>query len=181
MMAQRSKIMQLPPEIKERLDRELVGRGFGDYDAVTELINGLLATAGYEMQISKSGVHRYGQVFEDKLAAIRIATEQAKAITNDLGDDAGQMSAALISLVQEKCFSVLTKMNDIDPEKINFPKFAEAVAKLNNASVIQKRFQAEVEKKAADAADRVAKIATTGGLTGSTVQAIRKEILGIAS
>ena len=173
--------MQLPSEIKERLDRELVSRGFGDYDAVADMINGLLANAGYEMQISKSGLHRYGQTFEDKLSALRIATEQAKAITNELGDDAGQMGAALTSLVQEKCFSVLTKMENIDPEKINFPKFAEAVAKINNASVIQKRFQAEVQKKANEAAERVAKIATTGGLTGSTVQAIRKEILGIAS
>lgn len=180
-MAQRSKIMQLPPEIKERLDKELVTRGFGDYDAVTDLINTLLAEAGFEIQISKSGLHRYGQAFEDKLSAIRIATEQAKAITNEVGDDAGQMGSALISLVQEKCFSVLTSMNEVDPEKINFPKFAEAVAKLNNASVIQKRFQAEVQKKAHEAAERVSMIATTSGLSNTTIQTIRKEILGIAS
>jgi len=178
---QRSKVSQLPPEIRERLDKELIERGFGDYEAIAALINGLLSEAGYEIALSRSGVHRYGQEFEARIAAIKIATEQAKAITDAVGDDAGKMGAALISLIQEKAFGVLVEMQEIDPESVNFERLTMAIAKLNQASVQQKKWQTEVTRKAAEAADRVEKAAAAAGLSASTVQSIRKEILGIAA
>jgi len=178
---QRSKVTQLPPEIRERLDRELIERGFGGYDAILDMVNGLLLDAGYEIALSRSGIHRYGQAFEGRIAAIKVATEQAKAITDAVGDDAGKMGAALISLVQEKAFDVLVRMTDIDPDAVDFSKLTMAIAKLNNAAVHQKKWQSEVAQKAREAADRVERQAAAAGLTEDTVQAIRKDILGIAA
>jgi hypothetical protein len=171
----------LPSEIRERLDRELIERGFGDYDAISDLINGLLEEAGYEIVLSRSGIHRYGQVVEQRIAAIKVATEQAKAITDAVGDDAGKMGSALISLVQEKAFDVLVRMTDIDPEEVNFEKLTFAIAKLNSAAVQQKKWQSEFEQRLREAADSVEKTIKSAGLAADTVQSIRKEILGISS
>jgi len=178
---QRSKVTQLPAEIRERLDRELIDRGFGDYDAITDVINELLADAGYEIRLSRSGVHRYGQAVEDRIGALKVATEQAKAITDAVGDDAGKMGAALISLIQEKAFDLLIRMNELNPDDVGFEKLMLAIAKLNGASIQQKKWQSEIEERLRRAADSVEKAVKSAGLGADTVQSIRREILGIAS
>ena len=54
-------------------------------------------------------------------------------------------------------------------------------AELGKASVVQKKWQAEVRAKAEAAASQVEKIAKKGGLDAATVAEIRREILGVAS
>ena len=75
-MPPRSKVAALPPEVKEWLDKALVENNFGGY----ELLAAELKGKGYE--ISKTGLHRYGQQFEDRLNALKIATEQARAVVH---------------------------------------------------------------------------------------------------
>lgn len=174
-MPARSKIMTLPPEIKAELDRRLISGSFADYTALAEW----LQEQGIE--ISRSAVHRYGQAFEEKIAAIKIATEQAKAITDAVGDDAGKMGNALISLVQEKAFDVLVKMTELDPDSIDFNKLTVAIAKLNNAAVAQKKWQTEVQKKADQAVKNIeTKAAGKRSLDAETMKIIKEEIYGIA-
>jgi len=178
-MPARSKILMLPPEIKAELDRRLITGSFANYEAQTEWLNEQLREAGLEISISRSAVHNYGQGFESRIAAIKIATEQAKAITDAVGDDAGKMGNALISLVQEKAFDVLVRMTDLDPADMDFNKLTVAIAKLNNAAVAQKKWQTEIKKKATVAADEVVKVAKAGGLPKDKAEWIKKKILGI--
>jgi len=178
-MPARSKITQLPPEIKEAVDRLLIERGFSGYAGMADEINAMLAAAGLEITLSHSGLHRYGQDFEERIAAIKIATEQATAITDAVGDDAGKMGNSLLALVQQKAFNVLVKMKDLEPEDIDFSKLTVAIAKLNNAAVAQKKWMAETRAKATAAADEVVKVAKKGGLSEQTAEQIRKKILGI--
>ncbi|HAR97933.1 MAG TPA: terminase [Syntrophus sp. (in: bacteria)] len=178
-MPARSKITLLPPEIKAKLDRLLIDRGFAGYDKIVGEINNVLDAEGYEIRLSRAGTHRYGQGFEERIAAIRIATEQARAITEAAGDDAGATGDALIRLVQEKAFQVLVKMADLDPEDVDFNKLTVAIAKLNNASVQQKKWQAEIKTKTVAAADSAVKVAKQGGLSDEKAEEIRKRILGI--
>jgi hypothetical protein len=168
-MAPRSKISKLPTDVKAWLDRALSENGFADY----ELLAADLKSRGYD--ISKSAVHRYGQDFEDKLLAIKVATEQARAITEAIPDNEGAMNNALISLVQQKAFNALVNM----PEGASIKDIGLMVARLSNATVKQKQFAAEVREKAATAADAVEKIAKKGGLSPSAVKEIRSRILGI--
>lgn len=170
-MAPRSKIAKLPEPVKAWLDKALADSGFADY----ELLSGELKARGFE--ISKSALHRYGQEFEDKLAAIRIATEQARAITDAIPDDAGAMNDALIRLVQQKAFDVLVKME----EGASIKDIGLMVARLSNATVKQKQWQAEVREKASAAADAVEAIAKKGGLSAEALETIRRGILGIAA
>lgn len=168
-MAPRNKVSKLPKEFKEWLDQSLIDGNFSGYD---ELAAELKA---HGFDISKSAIHRYGQEFEDKLHAIRIATEQAKAITDAIPDDAGAMNDALIRLVQQKAFDVLVKME----AGASIKDIGLMVARLSNATVKQKQWQTEVRAKAVVAADEVEEIAKKGGLSDEAAELIRQKILGV--
>lgn len=174
-MPPRSKVLALPPEVKDALDRELVRRGFQDYEG----LEAWLEERGFN--ISKSSLNRYGQQFEDRLAMLRVATEQAKAIVEELGDDGGAMGEALTAVAQEKAFQVLMEMSVESIGDVDFDKLLRGVAQLNAASVQQKKWRAEVSRRAAAAASEVEELAREGGLSDEAAAQIRAKILGIAS
>ncbi|MCY1214395.1 hypothetical protein D9M72_262080 [compost metagenome] len=169
-MPPRSKVAGLPAEVKSWLDRALAENNFSDYEALSEE----LASQGFA--ISKSALHRYGQDFESKLSALKVASEQAKAVVAAAPDEEGAVNEALMRLVQEHLFKLLLS----DEGKMDLPKVAKAVAELGRAAVVQKKWQAEVRAKAEAAASQVEKIARKGGLNAETVAEIRREILGVA-
>ncbi|MXR36721.1 DUF3486 family protein [Craterilacuibacter sinensis] len=169
-MPPRSKVSQLPPEIRDWLDRELVEGEFSGYEALA----GVLAEKGFS--ISRASLQRYGQTFEDRLAALNVATRQARAVVEAAPDNEGAVNEALMRLVQEKLFQLLMA----EEGQIDLPKVAKAVAELGKASVVQKKWQAEVRDKARAAADAAETLVSKSGLSGDTVQQIRKMILGIA-
>ena len=174
-MPSRSKITKLPDSVKKELDKRLITGSFSDYRALSEW----LREQGFE--ISRAAVHRYGQAFEERLAAIKIASEQARAVSEAVGDNEGVMSDALISLVQEKAFDVLVNLQTEDPvafAKI-FPKMGIMVAKLSKASVDQKRWMAQAKSKAKDTAEEVVRAVKKNGISEKTAEEIRKKILGI--
>lgn len=169
-MPPRGKVAQLPPEVKAWLDQALVESNFSGYEA----LSAELAERGFS--IGKSALNAYGQGFEDRLAALKMASEQAKAVVAAAPDEEGAVNEALMRLVQEHLFKLLMAQDG----KIDLPKVAKAVAELGRAAVVQKKWQAEVRAKAEAAAQNVEKIAKKGGLNADTVAAIRREILGVA-
>lgn len=172
-MPKRGKITQLPEKVRAELNMKLLDGGFSDYSALAEW----LCEQGFE--ISRSAVHRYGQGFERRLASLKIATEQARTITEAVQDEPGVMGDALTRLVQEKAFQVLIDMEELDPETVDFAKLATAVAKLNQASIAQKKWLAETREKTAKTADEVVKVAKSEGLSNAKAEEIRRKILGI--
>jgi hypothetical protein len=171
-MAKRSKVVGLPPAVKEWLDNALIEGNFADY----ELLADALRAKGHD--ISKSSLHRYGSQFEKKLAAVKIATEQAEAIAKAVPDDENAMSDALLRVVQEKVFSMLVNMEQ-DP-KVGFAKLADIAINTGFSSTSVKEFRTKVKAKAKEAAAEVANIAKSAGLTPETIDSIKKSILGIA-
>ena len=168
-MPQRSKIIMLPEEILSELNAKLLAGKFCDYTALAEW----LQDKGFD--ISRSALHRYGQNFEERLAAITMATEQAKAVAEASKDDEGAMNESLIRLVQTKAFEALV---DADSSE-SLTKMGVMVAKLSKASVDQKKWLRDMKAKASQAADDVGKIAKQGGMSESTAREIRQRILGI--
>lgn len=171
-MPQRPKIYTLPEVVKKELDRRLVSGGFKDYVALSIW----LADQGYE--ISKSAINRYGKEFAHRLAAIKIATEQAQAIANESRDDEGNMNDALVRLCQEKAFQVLVKMGDLDPDKVDLTKMGVMISRLTRASVTQKKWMAEVKEKTKKAAETVEE-KLSGVIDPETLRKVREEIYGI--
>ena len=82
-MPPRSKVAGMPAEIKEWLDRALAENNFSDYELLAEE----LKARGYA--ISKSALHRYGQAFETRLSALKMASEQARAVVAAAPDEEG--------------------------------------------------------------------------------------------
>jgi hypothetical protein len=173
-MPRRSKVEQLPADMKAWLDQALVQNNFSQY----ELLSAELKKRGCE--ISKTGLHRYGQEFEERLKTLRMVTEQARAVVQASPDDDGAVNDALVRLTQEKMFGILMEIN-VDPDTVDLAKLARAVAELGKASVAQKRWQMEARKQALEEAAKEAGIAAKSvGLTDDAVEQIKRRILGIA-
>jgi hypothetical protein len=171
-MPQRSKIITLPDEILGELNQKLVAGKFCDYGALAEW----LQANGFN--ISRSSLHRYGQDFEERLAAITLATNQARAVAEAAGDDENAMNEALIRLVQTKAFEALTAAKNAE----SLPKMGVMIAKLSKASVDQKKWMAETRKKAAAALKNIEEKTASSGkksLDPETLRIIREEIYGI--
>jgi hypothetical protein len=86
------------------------------------------------------------------------------------------MNDALIRLVQEKAFQALVDMQDAGALTLGDLGFI--VSKVGQVAVQQKKWMAEVKRRAEAAAQRVEKVARKGGLSEEAVAAIRREILG---
>lgn len=142
-MPKRSKVDTLPPELKAWLDAELLKRGFADY---VQLAADLQAKGA---ELSKSAIHRYGSKFEQRMAQLKVSTEQARAVVAASPDDEGAMNEALIRLTQDKLFGVLVDL-DVDPDSVNITKITKSIADLARSSITQKKWQIEVRTKAAE-------------------------------
>lgn len=186
-MGQRAKIKLYPPEIRAWLDAELVRRGFSDYVQLAVDLKEESASRGMPVDASKSSIHRYGANLERKLSAIKASTEAARLIAAQSPDDADLRSGAVLSMIQTQVFDVMVGLQDASQaeDPVERAKLLARVgrdyATVARASVHQKRHEIEIRGKTAAAADRVAKLAKKGGLSGDTVDAIKREILGIAA
>lgn len=176
-MPQRSVIDQLPEEVREWLESELLERNFSEYVSMTDELNSKLDELGLEVTVSKSSLHRWGQDFESKVEALKRTTRMAQTIARDIGDDEGAMNDAVIRLVQDKMFATVLDEN-LSPKALH--NIARATSDLVRASVAQKKHQIQVRKAAAQVADAVEKRVRAGGLSPETVEAIKTQILGIA-
>lgn len=181
-MAKRSTIDQLPEAVRHEFERKLVENGFCDYAAMAEW----LQEQGYE--ISRSAAHRYGQKVQRRFAAIKSSTEAARLIAEGAADEGDTRSEALMAMLQTELFDALVQIGEMDNEELNaldrFGVMAEGARKISgliSASTRLKEYQSKVKAKVAAAAEDVAKQAKKGGLSDDAAEAIRKQILGIAT
>lgn len=135
-MPRRSKVHELPPELKEWLDAELVKRGFGDY---VQLAQDLKKRGA---DISKSALQRYGSPFEQRMAQLKMASEQARALVDAAPDEEDKLGAAVVRMTQEKIFNLLMDL-EINAEDVDVNKLFKNAAEIGKASVTQKRFSME--------------------------------------
>lgn len=172
-MPKPSKCDLLPEDIKSQLNQKLVEQAFSGYCDLAQWLTDI----GYE--ISKSSIHRYGKEFQSQLEAIKLATEQAKAIAEVCEDDANLLGDALSRLAQQKAFRVLQEI-DPDPAEANFSQLLATISSLTRSTTANKKHQQEVRAKAKATATEVEAIAIEGGLTTKLTEEIRRKILGIS-
>ena len=182
-MAPRSKVHSLPPELKEWLDAELVKRGFGDY---VQLAADLKARGA---DVSKSALQRYGSPFEQRMAQLKMASEQARALVDAAPDDEDKLGAAVVRLTQEKIFTLLMDM-DIDADSVDVNKLFKNAAEIGKASVTQKKFSLEVRREIEEATRKkllaeqeanLQEVAKAQGMDEAQVDFWRRKFLGVGS
>lgn len=171
-MPPRGKVESLPKEVKAWLDKALIEGNFSGY----ELLATELKAKGCD--ISRSGVHRYGKEFAERIEGIKKSTEMAKMLASEAGDDEGALNDALVRILQDKLFNIVMEMK-IDPAKINVASLSKSIADLARASISQKKYMAEVREKAKAAADSIKDKAKKGGLSEDVIRQIEEQVLGI--
>lgn len=165
----------MPPEVRTEFEKELLADGFRNYDKFVAWF----AERGFE--ISRSTAYRYGHKFEDKIKAVKVATDMAIVLTDRIGDEAGKMNDAIVRMYQEKLFKVFVEMKDLDAADLNFVKLGRAIADITRSSVSQKKWQAEARKKAiSDAANSIEETAKQEGVSPATINKIRRDVLKMA-
>lgn len=180
-MGQRSKVTQLPEDVRRQLDAELVKRGFSGYDALETWLQKL------GIEISKSSIHRYGRNLERKLSAIKASTEAARLIAQEAPDDAGLREGAVMSMLSTEIFEMMVRLQEAEDEEDPVQRakilssLAKNIAALSRASVHQKRHELEIRAKVAATAEKFAAKARKGGMSAKTVDEIKRDILGIAA
>lgn len=184
-MPRRSKITQLPKEIRDWINRTLIERNFSGYEQFTKDANEKIKESGYQFTFGKSAAHRYGSNLERRIAAIKASTEAAAMIADAAPDDEDKRSGAVVSMIQSEIFETILKLQEAeDADPAARVKLLSAAAKniatLTRASVNLKRWQVEIRDKVRAVADAAAKIGKKGGLSKAGVEEIRREILGIA-
>lgn len=183
-MPKRSKLYELPPEVRDELNRQLVDTGFQGYDGLANW----LAEQGY--QVSRSAVHRYGkdlqEEFEMAMGDVRKTTEMAKAFTESDDDTKGSLVDATARIVQEQLLRITIALRKAEHEPEKAAKYmasvTHALADIGRMSLGQKKWSAEVRKQAhAEAAEKAAEFAKKGGMSKKMVADLRRELLGISN
>jgi hypothetical protein len=159
---------ELPREIRAEVDRLLLEPGV-TYDDITEFIKG----RGHD--ISRSAVGRYGKEFMAAYQRLRQVEDQARSLVSEAGEGLVLEEAASKLFAQQ----ILEALVDNKMVVTDKAKLIDAFAKLQASSTMREKFKSEIANRASSAAEKVEKIARKGGLTIETVQAIRREILGI--
>ncbi len=173
----RSKIDRLPKEIREELDSRIVKKGFAGYRE----LSAWLREEGYE--IRKSAIHNHGQKLEQRLKAIKLATEEARAIVAASPDDDNAMNDALVRLVQDRLFTFLVDLELEDIDAVKLSKVSRGIADVARASISQKKFMQEardrVKAGVVKTSEQVAIAERGGGISPEAGKAIRDALLGI--
>jgi hypothetical protein len=171
----------MPRALRDEFERRLIDGQFSDYQGLARWLG------EHGCQIHSSALQRYGQALERKLNALRLATEQARAVVDASGGADDSVNQGLMRLVQGDLFRVLVELKEVDPRKIDINALARNVASICRSSVHMRRAAEEMrsgigrrvlaaERKVVAAARRGAR----GGLSEAAEKRIRAALLEIA-
>jgi hypothetical protein len=180
-MPARAKIKMLDLKLRAELDRRLIDGSFSDYRGLAKW----LTEKG--CKIGPKAVQRYGSAMERNLGALRIATEQARAVVDASGGADDLVNEGLMRLVQGDLFKVLVELRDADRKTVDVNALARNVASICRSSVHMRKAAEEMrngigrrvraaERKVVEAARRGAR----GGLSAAAEKRIRAALLEIA-
>lgn len=179
-MGKKSFASQLPPDLREELDRQIVDGRL----SVDDLWAWLKARG---VEVGRSSVHRHMQSVEETTAQLREAREAAAAIVGTLGPDAaeGKVGQLLIEVTQNIAFKIAReRLNRADGPGLDMEELMFLTSSIQKLTAAQKtdtdrivKIRQEALKGAAAAAARAAK---AGGISKDTVDAITRAVLGVA-
>ena len=175
-MPQRSRVRQLPAEVRQELNQRLIDGGFAGYSALADW----LAEHGHE--ISRSAVHRYGAALERRIEMLRTATEQAEALVEASGDETGAMADASIRIVQQRFFEALLSAEDGEVDLKALSGAGRAVADAARAGATIRAERRKVLAAAAETAERAARESSERAgrpLPPEVLREIRERVYGL--
>lgn len=183
-MGRQSTVKRLPADVLDALNAQLIKQGFAGYDALVEW----LLERGFE--ISRSALHRHGSEleadFQEAIADARRTRALARAAREAGDEDDGLLTSAAAGILQDNLLRVsLAAKRDIEEDPAASAKtlslISRAFADVGRMDIANQKWMAETRAKAAEVADKAAKLASKGGMSPDAAAEIRKMILGIAA
>jgi hypothetical protein len=91
-MSRVSTIARLPFEVRDEVDKRLIGNGFSDYDQIAKELH----RRGF--RVSRSGLHRYGQQMKQniQIARARAQIEEAGVDPKIAAELAGETTLVIV-------------------------------------------------------------------------------------
>jgi polyhydroxyalkanoate synthesis regulator phasin len=178
----KSRIKLLPKSIKEELDR-LIREGRMTQTQILDQVNQLCDAHG-EDPISQSGMSRYSKQMDEMGQQIRELREVSAVWVAKLGDaptsDVGKMLLESVrTLAADVIMEMRTDRGKIEPKALN--QLALVMQRVEQAAMTSHKREKEIRTAFADeAAEKAEEAMTNQGMTASTIETIKKEILGIA-
>ena len=177
----KSRIKQLPKAIKEQLDA-LIREGRMTQGQILEQVNQLCAAHGEE-PVSQSGLSRYASHMDEMGRRVRELREVSAVWVSKLGDaPTSSTGKMLLEAVRTLAADVVVQMGregSIDPKALNH--LALVMQRIEQAELSSHKREAEIRKAfAEEAANKAEETLVNQGMTASTIETIKKEILGIA-
>ena len=180
-MPARSKVLDLPDDVRAELDRRLQANGFSGYDELTAW----LAAQDTDVDVSRSSLGRYGKSLESKMGRLSDSARLSEMIVTQMPDAEGQMGQASLALAQSQVMDVLYFLGEADDETDPAERMkllhqaSQSLAQLARAGVTVKKYAADVRRQVEAAAAAVDELARESGLSDDAAGAIRAKILGI--
>ena len=169
----KSSVVTMDPAIREAVDAA-IREGRATIADIVALIRELGGS------VSKSAVGRYKQQAESQMQRYREAQEVAKVWIGKLqADPEGDVGRLLAEMLRTTAFQTLGDMESGTPQDVMF--LAKALKDLAGADKLTADRILLVRREAAkEAAEKVTTVGKAKGLTKDTVEALRREILGVA-
>lgn len=181
-MRNKSQLLKLPVEILRQVNEMIVATGpeRKTYDEIAAWV----VEQGF--QTSSSSIDRYAK-WLITLEKVKLLGEQARVIIEEAGQDSPlrieEAASKLGAVVMMELFQEVMKGDEIDPQKIG--RLMGDFAKLQAASVAREKLKADFKERTGklvkQAAEDVARVAKSRGLTDEVAEEIRKKILGIGA
>jgi hypothetical protein len=185
-MARRSKIAELPSEVIDDLNSKLIERGFSGYEDLVHWLKDM----GYD--ISKSSLHRHGSALENEfseaMADARRTRALARAARESEDGDGGELLEAASGIMQDNLLRLSLKLKNSEGKPEDAAKtlslISRAFADIGRFDISRQKWQAENEARIRSeerqkAADAVAASAKQLGVSLETIEAIRRDVLGM--
>lgn len=185
-MARRSRIKQLPANVRGQIDKWLANN-----QATIDDITAYLTEQGHE--VSRSSVGRYAKNFEQVAMHLRQSREMAEALVQEIGPAAteGKVGRMLVEILQKLTFDILLDKaqaadDPLKEDEATTPKELHLLARTLKDMASAQKIEVERELKiraeaVRDAADKAVSIATDAGMSAERIDEFRRSILGIAA
>ncbi|MCP4697163.1 MAG: DUF3486 family protein [Gammaproteobacteria bacterium] len=153
-MPKRNWLDSLPKDVREKIETIFIEGNFQNYSKLTNKINKILASAGYEV-IARSTIHNRGQIlqkeFKQSLKKHMDLEALAQIVRQKLGNDDGAINELIARTHQQETYNFLTTAKFDVEGKISVRDFAalgKSIAAINQAMLQQQRRQDEVKQRA---------------------------------
>lgn len=181
-MSRPSSIDLLPDDIRDALHALLRDPAVSQLETCRR-VNKLLAQEGSDKRVSKSALNRYSQRMDTVGEKMRQSRQIAEMWIGKLGNQPqGEVGKLLNEFTRTMAFETALSMSE-EEEPVHPKLLKELSLSIKHleeaASVNQKREEEIRTQMAAEAADKVEKLATQRGMSKDDVAFWRQEVLGM--